>query len=221
MELKKDNLVVLNHPLIEHNLTLLREKDACPEIFRAALKRITYFLFAEATKNLKTKQVNTITPIQPTITNVVDSEYEVVIAPILRAGLIFSDIALEFIPFASVQHIGMYRDECTLQPVWYFDKSYMKYKSPEKTLIYILDPMLATGNSGKAALDLFARKGIPEKNITFMSLISAPEGVHQISSNYPDIRILTAGFDEKLNSSGYIIPGLGDAGDRIFNTPGT
>jgi len=218
MSQENSNFKILKHPLIEHNMMLLRDKNTKSELFRSALKRIAYFLFAEATKCLRTVSVTTETPLQATKTQVLDSDCEVVIAPILRAGLVFSDVALEFMPSASVQHIGMYRDDDTLKPVWYFDKSPCNYKSPENTLIFVLDPMLATGNSGKETIELFLKKGVPAGNITFMSLIAAPEGVKKIHSAYPDINIITAALDERLNSHGYILPGLGDAGDRIFNS---
>ena len=147
----------------------------------------------------------------------IDENTKIVVAPILRAGLVFTETALEFLPMANVQHLGMYRNEETLQPVWYMDKTDETYDS-ENTLVFILDPMLATGNSANEAIKLFVEKGVKQENIVFVSLISAPEGVQNVQTHFPNITIVTAAHDEKLNERGYILPGLGDAGDRIFNT---
>ena len=132
--------------------------------------------------------------------------------------MVFSDIAQELLPFAHIHHLGMYRNEKTLEPIWYYNKMKGKFKNPENTYVFILDPMLATGNSGYDAVHNFVKQGIKEENIVFMSLISAPEGVERLSKAYGKIRIVTAQLDETLNEKGYIVPGLGDAGDRIFNT---
>ena len=121
-------------------------------------------------------------------------------------------------PYATVRHIGMYRDEETLTPIWYYNKIPIEFECPEDKIILILDPMLATGNSAIDAIKLFINKGVPEKNIRFVSLISAPEGLENVQQNYPNIQIVTAHIDNHLNEHGYICPGLGDAGDRIFNT---
>lgn len=215
--MKNDKFIKLTHPLIEHNFALLRDKNASCENFRAAIKKISYFLFVEATKNLKTQSCEIETPLQKMNINKIDANTKIVIAPILRAGLIFTETALEFLPMANVQHLGMYRNEETLQPVWYMDKTDEFYES-ENTLVFILDPMLATGNSANEAIKLFVKKGINQENIVFISLISAPEGVQNVQTNFPNVTIVTAAHDEKLNERGYILPGLGDAGDRIFNT---
>ena len=132
--------------------------------------------------------------------------------------MIFCEVAQELLPFANVHHLGMYRDEETLEPVWYYDKRKKILENKEKTSVILLDPMLATGNSALDSIENFISKGVNEENITFVSLISAPEGVEKITRNYPKVRIVTASLDEKLNSKGYILPGLGDAGDRIYNT---
>ena len=216
--LLQKNITVLNHPLIKHNLAILRNKDTNCELFNMALKRITYALFFEATKNLPTKTVNIETPITSTENEVVSDEIDVIVAPILRAGLVFSDIAQTMLPFAHVHHLGMYRNEETLEPIWYYNKMKGKFKNPESTYVFILDPMLATGNSGYDAVHNFVKQGIKIENIVFMSLISAPEGLKRMSESYPDLRIVTAQLDLHLNERGYIVPGLGDAGDRIFNT---
>ena len=212
------NVTVLNHPLIKHNLATLRDKNTTSEMFNMALKRITYALFFEATKNLPTETVKIQTPVAEAENDVVSKDIEIIVAPILRAGLVFSDIAQTLLPFAHVHHLGMYRNEETLEPIWYYNKMKGKFKNPENTHIFILDPMLATGNSGYDAVHNFVKQGIKVDNIVFMSLISAPEGLKRMTESYPDLRIVTAQLDKHLNERGYIVPGLGDAGDRIFNT---
>lgn len=213
-----ENVTVLNHPLIKHNLSVLRDKNTNCEVFNMALKRIAYALFYEATKNLPTETINLETPVTSAKSDVIKRDIEVIIAPILRAGLVFSDIAQTLLPFAHIHHLGMYRNEATLEPIWYYNKMKGKFKNIEKTYIFILDPMLATGNSGYDAIHNFVKQGIKEENIVFMSLISAPEGLKRLNSAYPNVKIITAQLDEELNAKGYIVPGLGDAGDRIFNT---
>ena len=141
-----------------------------------------------------------------------------IIAPILRAGLGFCEVASELLPYANVHHIGMYRNEQTLEPVWYYDKIKKILDDKSKVHVIILDPMLATGNSAIDAVKNFIKKGVREENIIFVCLISSPEGLEKLSSAHPKVRIITASLDEGLNSKGYILPGLGDAGDRIFNT---
>ena len=147
-----------------------------------------------------------------------DNDVKIIFAPILRAGLALSDVASEIIPQASVQHVGMYRDEITLKPVWYYDKTPVEYSNPQNKRVFILDPMLATGNSAIAAVSLFLKRGIALENLTFVSIVSAPEGLMALTSEFPELRIVTATIDEGLNARGYILPGLGDAGDRLFNT---
>lgn len=216
--LNDPNTTVCNHPLCEQNLTIIRDKNSSSELFRNAVRRLTYLLLYTATQDLETEEVTTVTPIAECKTRILKKENKIILAPILRAGLIFSDIASEVLPTASIRHIGMYRDEHSLKPVWYYDKTPIMYEEPENTIVFILDPMIATGNSALDCIRLFAGKKIPVKNIRFVSLISAPEGLERIRNYYPDLKITTAHIDETLNKSGYIIPGLGDAGDRIFNT---
>lgn len=127
-------------------------------------------------------------------------------------------LASEIVPDASIQHVGMYRDETTLEPVWYYDKTPVLYEQPEKIKVFILDPMIATGNSAHAAVSLFLKKGILIENMTFVSILSCPQGIELLTKDFPDLKIITAKIDQGLNSRGYIIPGLGDAGDRLFNT---
>lgn len=216
--LTEKNVAVLNHPLIKHNLAVLRNKNTNTEAFNMALKRISYALFFVATKNLPSKTVKIQTPIKETENEIISDEIDIIIAPILRAGLVFSDVAQFMLPNARIHHLGMYRNEETLEPIWYYNKMKGKFKNPDNTYVFILDPMLATGNSGYDAVHNFVKQGIKEENIVFMSLISAPEGIEKLTKAYPDIKIVTSQIDETLNEKGYIVPGLGDAGDRIFNT---
>lgn len=212
------NVCVVNHPLCFHNLSVIRDKNTTAEVFRSAIRRITYLLFYKATEDLELENINIQTPLETCKCKRLTSQKEIIIAPILRAGLIFSDIANEILPFATVRHIGMYRDEETLTPVWYYNKIPVEFDNPENKIILLLDPMLATGNSALDSIKLFTNKNVPQKNIRFISLISAPEGLENVSSKYPDVKIITAAVDRCLNENGYIVPGLGDAGDRIFNT---
>lgn len=216
--LKERKLTVLTHPIISHNLAIIRDKNTDCEKFKNALKRISYDLIYEATRDLPLVDKEVETPITTTTCQVFDPGAQLIIAPILRAGMIFCDIASELLPFANVHHIGMYRDEQTLEPVWYYDKRKEIKKDKDKVFVIILDPMLATGNSAVDAIKNFIAKGVKEENIVFMSLISSPTGIEKVSSNFEKVRIITAALDEKLNSKGYIVPGLGDAGDRIYNT---
>ena len=212
------NVEVVKHPLCCHNLSIIRNKDTNAEVFRNAIRRITYLLFYRATDDLELEDITVETPLEKCNAQRLSTKKEIIIAPILRAGLIFSDIANEIMPFARVRHIGMYRDEETLTPIWYYNKIPVEFENPQDKIILILDPMLATGNSAIDAIKLFAGKKVPEKNIRFVSLISAPEGLKKVHSLFPDVRIITASIDNCLNNNGYIRPGLGDAGDRIFNT---
>ena len=217
-ETKNSNLTILCHPLIKHNLTVMRDKNTTTEVFNLALKRITYALLYESTKHLPMEDIEVETPIKKTKSSVIAKNTDIIVAPILRAGLVFSDMAQELLPFARIHHLGMYRNEETLEPIWYYNKMKGKFKNPENTYVFILDPMLATGNSGYDAVHNFVKQGIKEENIVFMSLISAPEGIERLTKAYGKIKIVTAQLDETLNEKGYIVPGLGDAGDRIFNT---
>ena len=212
------NLYEINHPLCRENLAILRDKKTKSEQFRTALKRVAYFLIYEACRDLQTEEVIVETPLVKTNLKRIDRKIKLVAAPILRAGLGFSDVIAELLPEISIQHIGMYRDEKTLKPVWYYDKTPIEYKNPEKLKIFILDPMLATGNSSIEAIKLFTNKKIPPENITLITLLAAPDGVKKVHHTFGGVKIFTACVDEKLNEKGYILPGLGDAGDRIFNT---
>ncbi len=215
-----ENVFVTNHPICCHNLSIIRNSKTTAEVFRNAIRRITYLLFYKATEDLELEDVTVRTPITECKCQRLKSDKEIIIAPILRAGLIFSDIANEIMPYATVRHIGMYRDEETLTPIWYYNKIPIEFDNPKNKIILILDPMLATGNSAVDAIRLFANKNVPEKNIRFVSLISAPEGLRKVHALYPNVKIVTASIDDHLTDNGYIFPGLGDAGDRIFNTLG-
>lgn len=213
-----NNIELCDHPLCRHNLAIIRDKDTTAEVFRNAVKRLTYHLFYKATEDLELEKSEVTTPLINCEAEILKSDTNIIIVPILRAGLIFCDVASEIIPSATIRHIGMYRDEETLTPVWYYNKIPIEFDNPEKNIILILDPMLATGNSAIEAIKLFVNKKIPQKNIKFISLISAPEGLNNVHSLFPDVKIITASIDKELNANGYIVPGLGDAGDRIFNT---
>ncbi len=214
----QNNVTVVKHPLCEHNLGVIRDKNVSSDGFKNSMKRLAAILILEATKNLALKSYSIETPIKKCDVQKLDDDYKIIFAPILRAGLAISDVASAIIPDASVQHVGMYRDETTLEPVWYYDKTPVLYENPEKIKVFILDPMIATGNSSHAAISLFLKKGILIENIVFVSILSCPEGLNLLCKDFPELKIITAKIDEGLNDRGYIVPGLGDAGDRLFNT---
>ena len=216
--LTQKNVKILDHPVISCNLAVIRDKNSDCERFKSALKRITYPLIFEATKDLPLVNKTVETPIETTTCKVFNPECQLIIAPILRAGMIFCEVAQEILPFANVHHIGMYRDEETLEPVWYYDKRKEIKENKNNVFVIILDPMLATGNSAIDAVKNFISKGAKEENIVFMSLISSPEGIKALTTKFPKVKVVTAALDRQLNSKGYIMPGLGDAGDRIYNT---
>lgn len=213
-----EKIRVINNPVVLMNLCTMRDKNTDSQGVRIATRKITRCLLYEAAKNLPLVKKEVITPLTGFMAQTVDPDINLIISPILRAGLIFTDEAIDILPQATIRHIGMYRDEKTLKPVWYYNKVPMEAPNPEKFYIYITDPMLATGNSLLAAIDLYVEKGIPIENIKCICIIAAPEGIKNIQKHYPDIEIITAAIDEKLNEKGYIVPGMGDAGDRIFNT---
>ncbi len=212
------SVVIVNHPLAQHNLAIIRDKAACGDVFKCAFDRLASVLLIEATKDLPLQLTKIETPLMKAAVPMLDLDYTVLFVPILRAGLGFSESALKLVPNAKVCHIGMYRDEKTFKPVWYYDKSPAQFKNPDKMKVFILDPMLATGGSALAAVELMLKKGIHEKNIVFVSVLSAPEGLQKLTAAYPSIKIVTTAVDDKLNEHAYIMPGLGDAGDRLFNT---
>ncbi len=219
--MKKINLEkvnIINNPVILQSLCSMRDKDTKSQDVRIATRKITRVLLYEAAKYLPLVEKTVHTPLTSFKSQTIDPDINIIISPILRAGLIFTDEAIDILPQACIRHIGMYRDEKTLKPVWYYNKVPMTVKDPHKFHIFITDPMLATGNSLIEAIKLYADKEIPIENIKVISIISAPEGIENIQKAFPEIEIITAALDSHLNEHGYIVPGMGDAGDRIFNT---
>ena len=205
------NLFVVNHPLIKRDLTFLRDRNTPSSSFRTILKRLTTLMAFEVTKDLDLLPKEVETPLETTQGHTLKDE--IVIVPILRAGLGMLDAFLELFPEARVGHIGLYRDEETLKPVDY----YFKFpKNLDKSIVIILDPMLATGGSICAAVSYLKERGA--NKIKVVSLIAAPEGINKLTNEHPDVQIYIAVLDRQLNSKGFILPGLGDAGDRIFGT---
>ena len=205
------NTIVSNHPLIQHKLSILRDKNTKPNEFRSLVSELGTLLCYEATRDLPLVSKVIETPLMQTTTNVLAEK--IALIPILRAGLGMVDGIWNLIPNACVLHIGLYRNEETLKPVEYYNKL-ANYRTVEHCLI--LDPMLATGGSAIAVADILKKWGA--KSIRFVGLIGAPEGVEALHKAHPDIDIHLAAIDEKLNENGYILPGLGDAGDRQFGT---
>ena len=213
-----EKVKIINHPVILQNLSRMRDKNTDCQGVRIATRKITRILLYEASRNLPLIEQEISTPLETFNAQTINPDINIIISPILRAGLIFTDEAIDILPQACIRHIGMYRDEKTLKPVWYYNKVPMEAKNPEKYYIYITDPMLATGNSLLEAIKLYASKGIPHSQIRVISIIAAPQGIANIQKHFPDVEIITAALDRTLNEKGYILPGMGDAGDRIFNT---
>lgn len=208
------NLNIFNHPLITHKLTIMRNKATPDADFKRLLAEISALMTYEVTKSLKTKPVSVETPIQKDEFKALSEPYPVIV-PILRAGLGMSDALHRLLPEASVGHIGVYRDEQTHKPHEYL------VKLPEMaadTPVILVDPMLATAGSAIFALDILTKRGVRAEHIDFMALLAAPEGVEAVFTSYPDIRLHVAAVDSHLNENAYIVPGLGDAGDRVFGT---
>ena len=205
------NLYVMEHPLIKHKVSILRNKDTSVKEFRELINEIALLMGYEATKDLKLTEVDVETPLVKTKGQVV--EKQVALVPILRAGLGMVDALMSLIPAAKVGHVGLYRDHDSLQPVEYYCKLPTDI---EERQVLVLDPMLATGGSSAAAIDVVKKRGA--KKIKLMCIIGAPEGVKTVQEAHPDVDIYVASLDERLNEKGYILPGLGDAGDRLFGT---
>ena len=201
-----------DHPLIQHKLTLLRDKNTGSKEFRELIAEITMLLCYEATRDLPLKEVEIETPLCKTTARHLSGK-KVGIVPILRAGLGMVDGVAKLIPAARIGHIGLYRDPETLQPVEYYCKLPADSESRE---LLVLDPMLATGGSASAAITFLKQRNC--KHIRLVNLIAAPEGIERVQRDHPDVNIYVAACDEKLNEHGYIVPGLGDAGDRLFGT---
>jgi uracil phosphoribosyltransferase len=203
--------VVLNHPLVDCHLTVLRNRDTRCAEFRQSIGRLSTLLALSATSQLKTTELPIKTPIQPMVGKTLLNRIGLV--PILRAGIGMVEPMLDLIPSSEVWHLGLYRDEETAKPVSYYSK--LPESSPVD-VAFVLDPMLATGGSAALACETLMEWGV--KSIKMLSIIAAPEGVEKMNHDFPDIEIHTCVIDERLNEDAYIVPGLGDAGDRIFNT---
>jgi uracil phosphoribosyltransferase len=205
------NVFESKHPLVAHKLSILRDTETEPQKFRELVKELAALLTYEATADLVLKPRTVNTPMGTA--QAYEVEDEIGLVPILRAGLGMVEGVWELLPSAEVWHIGLYRDEKTLKPVQYYNKLPVL---PRVSMCLILDPMLATGGSATATVDLLKKWGV--KNIRFVGLIGAPEGIHTLQTAHPDVPIHLAAIDERLNELGYIVPGLGDAGDRQFGT---
>ncbi len=205
-------LVVIDHPLVKHKLTIMRDEKTGPKEFRELLKEITLLIAYEATRRVPVYKKTVRTPLAEA-EGYYFEDNKIVVVPILRAGLGMADGILELLPNASVGHIGIYRDPETLQAVEYYAKL---PKLDDGSVIFVTDPMLATGVSAIKAIEIIKEQG--GNDITLISLIAAPEGVKAVQDVHPDVDIYTAALDSHLNDHGYIIPGLGDAGDRLYRT---
>lgn len=207
------SLIVVDHPLVRHKLTLMRRRETPTPLFRALMKDIGSLMTAEATRALPVREVDIETPIRAT--KGWSLTVPPLVVPILRAGMGMAEGVLAVMTEAEVGFVGVYRDEATLEPVEYLAK--LPPRLAERAIVMV-DPMLATGHSGVHALKLLVRNGAHPAAITFLSLVAAPEGVATIAAAFPEVRIVTAALDERLNERAYIVPGLGDAGDRLYGT---
>lgn len=206
------DVTVVKHPLVQHKLSLIRDKERSTSSFRRLVREIAMLLAYEVTRELPMTTKRISTPLEPMDAPVIEGK-KLVLAPILRAGLSLADGMLELIPSARVAHVGLYRDHDTLEAVEYF------FKAPHDLadrLVIVTDPMLATGNSAIAALERLKARGA--KDLRYVCLLAAPEGIARLRDAHPDVPIWTASIDSHLNEQGYIVPGLGDAGDRIYGT---
>jgi uracil phosphoribosyltransferase len=206
------SLYVFDHPLIQHKLTYIRDKNTGTKEFRELIDEVAMLMAYEITRDMPLQEVEVETPVTKCKSYVIAGK-KVGLVPILRAGIGMVDGVLKLIPAAKVGHVGLYRDPETLQPVEYYVK--LPSDIEERDLI-VIDPMLATGGSASAALEVLKKRGA--RNVKLMCLIAAPEGIARVQKDHPEIDIFVAAVDEKLNDHGYIVPGLGDAGDRIFGT---
>lgn len=206
------NVYVMDHPLIQHKIGFIRRQEVGSKDFRAIVSEIAMLMCFEATRDLKLQDVEVTTPICTTIAKELEGK-KLAIIPILRAGLGMVEGMLQLIPAAKVGHIGLYRDPETLNPVEYYCKLPADCDERE---VFVVDPMLATGGSCSAAIELLKAKGV--KKIRFLCVIAAPEGVERMKKEHPDVDLYIGALDDHLNEHGYIVPGLGDAGDRIFGT---
>lgn len=206
------NLVVVDHPLVRHKLALLRDRDAPPKRVRELIAETTLLVGGEATRDLAVEAVRVETPLEPTDAHVLAGEPPALV-PVLRAGLAMVDPMLRLLPTAAVGHVGVQRDPETLEPVHYYFKI---PPAPERRDFLVLDPMLATGGSADAAIERLRAAGA--RTVRVLCIVAAPEGVARIGKRHPDLRIFTAALDRMLDEHGYIRPGIGDAGDRLYDT---
>ncbi|MBO6826152.1 MAG: uracil phosphoribosyltransferase [Sneathiella sp.] len=207
------NLHILDHPLIVHKLTHMRKKETSTKTFRQLLNEIALLMGYEITRNMPMVEEEIETPICPTTAKVLANK-KAAIVPILRAGLGMADGLLELMPAARVGHIGMYRDPETKRPVEYL----RKLPTAEDRLYILVDPMLATGYTAVEGVNVLLDHGVKKENIAFMALVAAPEGVQVMLDAHPEVKVYVAGLDDRLNEKAYIVPGLGDAGDRLYGT---
>ena len=207
-----DGVTVVSHPLVQHNLTLMRDRDAPTALFRQLLREISTLLCYEVTRDLPLEMVEIETPIQSMSAPRLAGK-KLVLAPILRAGVGLLEGMLDLIPSARVAHIGIYRDPETLVAVEYYFKA---TEDIAERLVVVIDPMLATANTAVAAIDRLKERGVT--NLRMVCLVASPEGLERLRAWHPDVPVWTAAIDERLNEHGYIVPGLGDAGDRLFGT---
>ena len=207
-----DNVFIMDHPLIQHKISILRNKETGTNEFRKLIEEIAVLMGFEALRDLPLEDVEVETPIETCRTPMISGK-KLAVVPVLRAGLGMVDGMLSLIPAAKVGHIGLYRNPETLKPVEYYCKLPADCAERE---VFVVDPMLATGGSAIAAIDQLKKRGM--KNLRFMCLVAAPEGVEKLNAAHPDVPIYTVVLDDHLNEHGYIVPGLGDAGDRIFGT---
>ncbi len=205
-------IVIMNHPLIRHKIGIIRRKETGSRDFRQMISEVAMLMCYEATRNLKVVDVSIETPICQMTAKELEGK-KLAVVPILRAGLGMVDGMLTMIPAAKVGHIGLYRNEDTLEPVEYYCKL---PKDCAEREVFVVDPMLATGGSASAAITMLKEKGV--RKLQFMCIIAAPEGVERMKADHPDVDLYIGAMDERLNENGYIVPGLGDAGDRIFGT---
>ena len=206
------NVMVMDHPLIQHKIGIMRDKNTTTKEFRALVSEVAQLIYYEASRNLELADKVIETPLVTTTVKEIAGK-KLCVVPILRAGLHMADGILNLTPNAKVGHIGLYRNEETLEPVEYFCKLPVDIVERE---VFLVDPMLATGGSAIAAIDLLKKRGI--EKIRFLCLIAAPEGVKALTDAHPDVDVYIGALDERLNEHGYILPGLGDAGDRIYGT---
>ena len=209
---KTDNVFIFDHPLIQHKVSLLRDKNTSSKEFRELVSEISVLMGYEVTRDIPLKEVEIETPLAVAKTKVISGK-KLAVVPILRAGLGMADGFLQLVPMARVGDIGIYRDHETLEPIEYYCK--LPSDIDERDVV-LVDPMLATGGSASGAVDFLKKRNV--KNIKFMCLIASREGIRRLHRDHPDVSIYCAAVDEELNEHGYIVPGLGDAGDRLFGT---